>query len=53
VNVLDASRAAVFPALVPEFTFLTGFLVLGEVPSIAQLTGLAVGALGFRLAMKL
>lgn len=52
VNALGASRAAVFPALVPGFTMLTGFLVLGEVPTIAQLAGLAIVALGFRFAMK-
>jgi drug/metabolite transporter (DMT)-like permease len=42
----------VFPALVPGFTMLAGFLVLGEVPSLAQLAGLAIVALGFRFAMK-
>ena len=52
VNVLGAGRAAVFPALVPGFTMLAGFLILGEVPSIAQLAGLAIVAIGFRLAMK-
>ncbi len=52
VNALGASRAAVFPALVPGFTMLAGFLVLGEVPSIAQLAGLTIVALGFRFAMK-
>jgi drug/metabolite transporter (DMT)-like permease len=52
VKALGASRAAMFPALVPGFTMLTGFLVLGEVPSLAQLAGLAIVALGFRFAMK-
>lgn len=52
VGVLGASRAAVFPALVPGFTMLAGFLLLGEVPSLAQLAGLAIVALGFRFAMK-
>jgi drug/metabolite transporter (DMT)-like permease len=52
VSALGAGRAAVFPALVPGFTMLAGFLVLGEVPSFAQLAGLAIVAIGFRLAMK-
>lgn len=52
VSVLGASRAAVFPALVPGFTMVAGFLILGEIPSLAQLAGLAIVALGFRLAMK-
>jgi drug/metabolite transporter (DMT)-like permease len=52
VNALGAGRAAVFPALVPGFTMLAGFLILGEVPSLAQLAGLAIVVLGFRLAMK-
>ena len=52
VSVLGAGRAAVFPALVPGFTMLGGFLVLGEVPSLPQLAGLAIVALGFRFAMK-
>ena len=33
VVLLGAGRAAVFPSLVPGFTLLIGFLVLGEVPS--------------------
>jgi drug/metabolite transporter (DMT)-like permease len=52
VGTLGAGRAALFPALVPGFTMLTGFLVLGEVPSLAQLAGLAIVAFGFRFAMK-
>jgi drug/metabolite transporter (DMT)-like permease len=52
VKALGAGRAAMFPALVPGFTMLTGFLVLGEVPSLPQLVGLAIVAIGFRFAMK-
>src|SRR5439155_1145353 len=37
VALLGAGRAAVFPSLVPGFTLLIGYLVLGEVPSLAQL----------------
>jgi drug/metabolite transporter (DMT)-like permease len=52
VVLLGASRAALFPALVPAMTLLIGFLVLGEAPTLVQLAGLATVGLGFRLAMK-
>lgn len=52
VTALGAGRASTFPALVPAFTILIGFLALGEVPSIAQLVGLTIVAIGFRLAMR-
>jgi drug/metabolite transporter (DMT)-like permease len=52
VVLLGAGRAAVFPSLVPGFTLLIGFLVLGEVPSFAQLVGLAIVLIGFRLVVK-
>ena len=39
-------------ALVPAFTMLFGVLVLGEMPTLIQLAGLAVVALGFRLVLK-
>ena len=49
VILLGAGRAALFPALVPPFTLLIGYLTLGEVPSVSQLIGLAVVLIGFRL----
>ncbi len=52
VVLLGAGRAAVFPSLVPGFTLLIGFLVLGEIPSLAQLAGLAIVLVGFRLTQK-
>ena len=52
VVLLGASRAALFPALVPATTLLIGFLALGIVPSLVQIAGLLVVGLGFRLAMK-
>jgi drug/metabolite transporter (DMT)-like permease len=52
VVALGASRAAVFPSLVPGLTLLVGFLALGEVPSLAQLAGLALVLVGFRLTQK-
>ncbi len=52
VELLGAGRAAVFPSLVPGFTMLIGYLLLGEVPSIAQLAGLAIVLAGFRLTQR-
>jgi drug/metabolite transporter (DMT)-like permease len=49
VVLLGASRAVLFPSLVPPFVLLVGFLALGEVPSIWQLAGLVVVVIGFRL----
>lgn len=52
VILLGAGRAALFPALVPPFTLLIGFIVLGEAPSVSQLIGLVVVVTGFWLAQK-
>jgi drug/metabolite transporter (DMT)-like permease len=52
VSLLGASRASTFPALVPAFGIVIGYLALGEVPTVYQLAGLALVALGFRLALK-
>lgn len=52
VVLLGASRAAVFPSLVPGFTLLLGFLALGEAPNLAQLAGFAIVLLGFRLTQR-
>ncbi len=52
VVLLGASRAAVFPSLVPGFTLLIGFLALGDVPSWAQVAGFAIVLAGFRLTQK-
>jgi drug/metabolite transporter (DMT)-like permease len=52
VELLGASRAAVFPSLVPGFTLLVGYLAIGEVPTIAQVVGFAIVLLGFRLTQK-
>jgi drug/metabolite transporter (DMT)-like permease len=41
-----------FPALVPPFTLLIGFLALGEVPSLSQLAGLVIVVVGFRLTQQ-
>jgi drug/metabolite transporter (DMT)-like permease len=52
VVLLGASRAVVFPSLVPGLTLLVGFVALGEAPSALQLTGLGVVLVGFRLTQK-
>jgi len=52
VIILGAGRGAVFPSLVPPFTLLIGFIVLGAVPSVAQLVGLVIVVLGFRLTQR-
>jgi drug/metabolite transporter (DMT)-like permease len=52
VVLLGASRAVLFPALVPPFTLLVGFLALGEVPSVSQLIGLVIVIAGFRLTQR-
>ncbi len=52
VMFLGAGRAAVFPSLVPGFTLLVGLLVLGEVPSLAQVIGFLIVLTGFRLTQK-
>ena len=52
VVLLGASRAVLFPSLVPPFTLLVGYLALGEVPSMSQLAGLAIVLVGFRLTQK-
>lgn len=52
VVLLGASRAVLFPSLVPPFVLLVGFLALGEVPSVWQLAGLVVVVIGFRLTQK-
>jgi drug/metabolite transporter (DMT)-like permease len=49
VVLLGAGRAAVFPSIVPGFTLLIGYLVLGEAPTLLQLAGFAVVLIGFRM----
>jgi drug/metabolite transporter (DMT)-like permease len=52
VVTLGASRAAVFAALVPAATLIVGFLALGEAPTMAQVAGLVIVLVGFRLTQK-
>ena len=52
VILLGAGRAATFPALVPGFSMIIGFLALGVVPSLAQVIGLVIVVVGFRFALR-
>lgn len=52
VQRLGVGRAAVFPAIVPALTLLTGWLLLGEVPTTLQLAGLGTVLCGFYLAQR-
>ena len=49
---LGGGRASTFPALVPIFSLIIGFLALGVVPTAAQLIGLGVVLVGFRFMLK-
>lgn len=52
VGILGAGRASTMPALVPGLAMIIGFLALGEVPSLLQVSGLIIVMTGFRFAMK-
>ena len=52
VILLGAGRAATFPALVPLFGLVIGYLALGVIPSIAQIVGLVIVLIGFRFALR-
>jgi drug/metabolite transporter (DMT)-like permease len=52
VVLLGASRAVLFPSLVPPFTLLIGYLTIGEAPSASQLAGLVIVIIGFRLTQR-
>lgn len=52
VTLLGAGRAATFPALVPGFALIIGYLALGAVPSLAQLIGLLIVVVGFRFVVR-
>jgi drug/metabolite transporter (DMT)-like permease len=52
VVLLGASRAVLFPSLVPPFVLSSGFIILGEVPTLSQLAGLVIVVIGFWLTQK-
>ena len=52
VIALGGGRAATFPALVPVFGVVIGFLALGVVPSLAQVVGMLIVLLGFQFTLR-
>jgi drug/metabolite transporter (DMT)-like permease len=52
VIVLGGGRAATFPALVPVFGVIIGYLALGVVPSLAQFVGMLIVLVGFHFALR-
>ncbi len=52
VVLLGASRAVLFPSLVPPFTLLIGYLTIGEAPTLSQLVGLVIVLAGFQLTQR-
>ena len=51
VVLLGAGRAGTFPALVPGFSLIVGYLALGIVPSLPQVAGLIVVMIGFQFVI--
>ena len=52
VILIGAGRAATFPALVPGFSLVIGYLAFGVIPSIPQLVGLVLVVVGFRFVVR-
>ncbi|HET7911125.1 MAG TPA: DMT family transporter [Pseudolabrys sp.] len=52
VIALGGGRAATFPALVPVFGVVIGYLALGVVPSVAQFIGMLIVLVGFHFALR-
>ena len=52
VIALGGGRAGTFPALVPIFGVIIGFLALGAVPSLAQIVGMLIVLLGFQFTLR-
>lgn len=52
VFALGGGRAATFPALVPVFGVVIGFIALGVAPSWPQLIGLLIVLVGFQFTMQ-
>jgi drug/metabolite transporter (DMT)-like permease len=52
VIALGGGRAATFPALVPVFGVVIGFLALGVVPTLAQFAGMLIVLVGFHFALR-
>ena len=52
VIALGGGRAATFPALVPVFSVIIGYLALGVAPSLAQFVGMLIVLVGFHFALR-
>ena len=52
IQLLGVARAAVFPAIVPPLTLLSGWLLLGDPPTTLQAAGLVTVLSGFYLAQR-
>jgi drug/metabolite transporter (DMT)-like permease len=52
VIALGGGRAATFPALVPVFGAIIGYLALSVVPSLAQFVGMLIVLVGFHFALR-
>ena len=52
VIALGGGRAATFPALVPLFGVIIGYLALGVVPSLAQFVGMLIVLVGFHFTLR-
>ena len=52
VIALGGGRASTFPALVPVFGVVIGFLALGVVPTLAQFGGMLIVLVGFHFALR-
>ncbi|HEY7230302.1 MAG TPA: DMT family transporter [Pseudolabrys sp.] len=52
VIALGGGRAATFPALVPVFGVIIGYIALGVVPSLAQFIGMLIVLVGFHFALQ-
>jgi drug/metabolite transporter (DMT)-like permease len=52
VIALGGGRAATFPALVPVFGVVIGYLALGVVPTLAQVVGMLIVLVGFQFTLR-
>lgn len=52
VMALGAGRAGTFPALVPVFGVIFGFLLLGAMPTLTEFIGLAIVLIGFQFTLR-
>ena len=52
VIALGGGRAATFPALVPVFGVIIGYVALGVVPSLVQFVGMLIVLVGFHFTLR-